>query len=96
MAITIYGTKDLKKIEIEGDINRAFRCESHASGDFLAFSDGTVLRMRTDVEYRWVIDVEARGTGNRETWTHTEEGDQARVHGATWVVHGTGWATVRA
>jgi hypothetical protein len=94
MPITVYGASD-DLIEVEGDINATFRYAGgtdSGNGDLLAFSDGTVLSMHPDLEYAWVIDVLVRGTSEIETWTHTKEGDQARVAGAVWVVHGVGLA----
>jgi hypothetical protein len=95
MSITVYGASgDL--IEVEGDVTATFHfAGGHSAGehgDLLAFSDGTILSMRPDPEYAWVIDVLMRGEGDIETWTHTHEGDQARIADATWVVHGIGWA----
>ncbi len=95
MSITVYGTST-NLIEVDGDISNTFSYTGDLgegdTGDLLAFSDGTVLRMRRDPEYAWVIDVLVHGASDVETWTHTHEGDQARVHGAVWVVHGIGWA----
>lgn len=92
MTITVYGASD-DLIEVDGDISDTFNYTGNrGEGDLLAFSDGTVLQMRQDPEYTWVIDVLAHGASEVETWTHTKEGDQARVSGAVWVVHGIGWA----
>ena len=95
MSITVYGTSD-DRIEVDGDVSDTFGYTGdHGEGDLgdlLAFSDGTVLQIRRHPEYRWAIDVLARGASHVETWTHAVDGDQARVEDAVWVVHGIGWA----
>lgn len=53
MGITIYGSSD-DLVEIEGDINEEFNwCSELGESRYLAFSDGTLLRVRYDDNGIW-------------------------------------------
>ncbi|MGX6604828.1 hypothetical protein ACWKSP_22270 [Micromonosporaceae bacterium Da 78-11] len=100
MSITVYGASD-DLIEVEGDVTEEFPYVEHDStpggGDLLAFSDGTVLRISLTPYGVWRIHTVVRGTA-QVTIEDAPEGDEdnytdrATVDGATWVVHGIGWA----
>jgi hypothetical protein len=101
MAITVYGaSNDL--IEIDGDISEEFvytgirKRPEDDDDDLLAFSDGTILRIRFDNDLGgWRITPVVRGASNPviEQAAEDAEGasDKARLD-AAWVVHGIGWA----
>lgn len=95
--IIVSGASD-DLIEISGDINEEFPWQKpgygQPSGDLLAFSDGTVLRIRLGGD-GWRITRVAAGTSAFTLKQHTdgEEGtDTATLETAEWVVHGTGMA----
>lgn len=99
MTITITGASD-DLIEIDGDIREEFPYTEHSTtpggGDLLAFSDGTVLRIKFDINGVWRITPVARGTGNLRIEQAAEDDADDRTDAATvdaaWVVHGIGWA----
>ena len=64
--ITVYGASD-DLIEIEGDISEEFNYPYNADdkGVLLAFSDGTLARIKYDSGGMWRITPHARGTA---TW----------------------------
>ena len=88
MKIKITGVGN-NMIEIDGDMHQAFTA-FHYDGDFLAFSDGTVLFVRFD-EGRWGITHITAGSA-KYTHQHAEEGavsDIAQLEGEIkWVVVG--------
>jgi hypothetical protein len=96
MPITVYGASD-DMIEVEGDITEEFDYtgDTPNSGDLLAFSDGTVLRIRFDDAGVWRIvkvaggpvDIAQAPEGDDSNYT-----DRATIKGADWVVHGIDWA----
>jgi hypothetical protein len=100
MGITVYGASD-DLIEVDGDIREEFPWQApgygQPSGDFLAFSDGTVLRIAFDPDSsgNWRITPLAHGAAKLTiTQTADEEStDRADLDGdITWVVQGIGWA----
>lgn len=104
MAITVYGASD-DIIVVGGDIREEFPWQKpgygQPSGDILAFSDGTVLRVAFDPDGsgNWRITPLAQGSA-KLTIAHTAgEGDTDRADldppigvTITWVVHGIAWA----
>ncbi len=103
MDITVYGASD-DLIEIDGAIREEFGYDdyddnSDHNGDLLAFSDGTVLRIRRDHAGVWRITPAARGAADLRVDQAPEDDDDNRTDRATltgdirWVVHGTGIAT---
>jgi hypothetical protein len=103
MAITIYGASD-DLIEVDGDISEEFpwqkRGYGQPSGDLLAFSDGTILRIEFTDSGVWRITPVVRGAADL-TIEQAPEGDEdnytdkATLSGAVWVVQGINHATVR-
>jgi hypothetical protein len=98
MSITVSGASD-DIIEIGGDITEEFYYTGDRpnAGDLLAFSDGTILRIKFDNDRGgWRITPVARGTSESviEQAPETEEDatDRATIASAAWVVHGIGWA----
>jgi hypothetical protein len=95
--ITVYGASD-DLIEIEGDIREEFSA-SDVDGDLLAFSDGTLLRIRYTRDGVWRIEtlVTAQSTLEIVPAPANDESnysDRATLTGApiTWVVRGSEWA----
>lgn len=97
MGLTIYGHSD-DLIEIEGDVSVEFSCPRFDDGTdqgFLAFSDGTILRITYTNEGIWRIGLVAKGAGTpfivqapeNDEFIYSDictlEGDY------TWVVLGT-------
>jgi hypothetical protein len=100
MPITVYGASD-DLIEIEGDIVEEFpyRLGDNADdeGDLVAFSNGTILKIRYTNDGIWRITTVVRGAGDIDIVQAPEDDDRnytdrATVSGAMWVVHGIGWA----
>lgn len=98
MSITVSGASD-DTIEISGDIEEEFPWQKpgygQPSGDILAFSDGTVLRITFDPDGsgNWRITPLARGTAllTVEQTTGEDSTDKATLDGeVSWVVHGIG------
>jgi hypothetical protein len=101
MAVTVYGASD-DLIEIDGDISEEFsytgvntRPEDD-KGDLLAFSDGTILRIRFDHDRGgWRITPVVRGASNpviEQAAEDAEDTTDMATLDAIWVVHGIGWA----
>jgi hypothetical protein len=97
MSVTITGASD-DLIEIEGDISEEFNVyDTHNVDRLLAFSDGTVLRVRCTDEAVWRITPEHRtSTSGALTITQAVPGDEtnytdrAVIDGpVTWVVLGS-------
>jgi hypothetical protein len=101
VSITVYGASD-DLIEVDGDISEEFSYHDYdGDGDLLAFSDGTVLRVRFGDSGVWRITPVVRGTADLEI-VQAPEGDEddedartdrATLSGATWVVQGIAHAT---
>jgi hypothetical protein len=101
MPITVYGASD-DLIEVEGDISEEFNYTGINSrpeddeGDLLAFSDGTVLRIKFDhVRGGWRITPVVRGASNpviEQAAEDEEDATDKATLDAAWVVHGIGWA----
>lgn len=97
MSITVYGASD-DTICIDGDISEEFPWTApgygQPTGDLLAFSDGTILRIRFDDAGVWRITPVVEGAGRLVIGQATEDQytDRAHLDGATWVVHGIGMA----
>lgn len=95
----IYGSSD-DLVEVEGAINEEFGYRNTADdkGDLLAFSDGTVVRIRYDDNGVWRITPVARGTAELTIEQAPEDDEKQYTDRATlagdvrWVVHGDGWA----
>lgn len=61
-SVTIYGASD-DLIEVEGDLDEEFTyLERDEEGDLLAFSEGTVVRIKHDSDGVWRITPVATGT----------------------------------
>jgi hypothetical protein len=58
--VTIYGGSD-DLIEIDGDLREEFTAYNEDEGVYVAFSDGTVLKVRYDEEGCWRITPTAKG-----------------------------------
>lgn len=100
-AVTVYGASD-DLIEVEGDIEGEFYLKDDDAGDLLAFSDGTILRMRYAESGVWRITPVTTGGTSSLTIVPAPEGDEANYSDratltgpVSWVVHGIGWAPVR-
>jgi hypothetical protein len=98
VSITIYGASD-DLIEVDGDISEEFTLH-HAgeTGDLLAFSDGTVLRIGITHAGIWRIHPIVRGSAELtiEQFAESDDAnytDRATLSGAVWVVHGVDHAT---
>lgn len=101
--ITVYGASD-DCIEVEGDIREEFSYQKRGygqpTGELLAFSDGTILRIEFTDAGVWRISPVARGAGRLDI-VQASEGDEgdysdvANLDGAVWVVQGIGYATAR-
>lgn len=90
--ITIYGASD-DLIEVEGDITEEFSPISDDDGYLLAFSDGTVLRIKYDDV--WRITPVVRGQASLDIVQCNEDDDNEYTDKATldgvridWVVLG--------
>jgi len=71
MQVTIYGASD-DLIEIEGDVNEEFNWPFRDDEDgLLAFSDGTLLRIKYDKDGIWRLNRVKSGL----TYFSKEEGD---------------------
>lgn len=96
--ITVTGASD-DLIEIAGDILEEFPYDDSDDGDFLAFSDGTVLKIRlaSEGDGIWRITPIARGTGtlviDQAGQDDSRYSDRADLDGnIRWVVHGRCYA----
>lgn len=100
MAITITGASD-DLIEVDGDISEEFPYQKpgygQPTGDLLAFSDGTILRIEFTRDGVWRITPVVRGAAAL-TIEQAPEGDdnnytdRATLDGAVWVVQGMAYA----
>jgi hypothetical protein len=92
--VTVSGASD-DLIDIEGDVVEGFPCTNAAiDGRYLAFSNGTVLRIELSESGVWRIQPVKFGT-DRVTVTQAPEGDEdrqsdvAEIEGRIeWVVFG--------
>lgn len=97
MPITVSGASD-DLIVVEGDINEEFYYTGDRpnAGDLLAFSDGTILRIKFDNDRGGWRITPVTGAGNVAIVQAPEDAegatDKATLKGADWVVHGIGWA----
>jgi hypothetical protein len=101
VSITVYGASD-DLIEVDGDISEEFYYAGLGKGgdyggDLIAFSDGTILRVRIDASGVWRITPVVQGSATTTIDVAPEDdevdySDRATVSGAAWVVHGIGWA----
>lgn len=99
-AVTIYGSSD-DLIEVDGGIREEFTYSDFAGtnghGDYLAFSDGTVLNIMFSGSGVWRITPVVRGTGtlNIEQASEGDDSnysDKATLSDADWVVQGNAMA----
>ena len=97
--VTLSGSSD-DLIEVDGDIREEFSYRAAVDdGDLVAFSDGTVLRIRLGEV--WRITVVARGVAEVAIEQTSESSDAGYTDVATlvgdirWAVHGTGFARAR-
>jgi hypothetical protein len=93
--IEIYGASD-DLIEVVGDITEEFDGGRHNIAQLLAFSDGTLLRIRFDEEGVWRITPIRRGAATLTVVPGCDEDgtDRARLVGdVAWVMHGHNHAT---
>lgn len=95
--IIITGASD-DLIEIEGTIREEFSYSENSDGDLLAFSDGTILRVRYTDAGVWRITPVVNGTSPLAIEQAPEDdesnySDQAVLAGAKWVVHGIAYAS---
>jgi hypothetical protein len=94
MSITVYGASD-DLIEVDGDISEEFTYRDDNDDNLLAFSDGTILRIRFDAAGVWRITKVAGGPVDIFQASEGDDSnysDRATIRGADWVVHGIGWA----
>lgn len=90
--INVYGASD-DQVEVEdstGRLTEEFTYSDRDQGDLVAFSDGTLLRIRYDAEGNWRITPAHRGTGFvRIDQTDGKDGysDHAYIEDAAWVAH---------
>lgn len=94
--VTIYGASD-DLIELEGDIREEFSCYGDDEGNYLAFSDGTVLHIVYNDEGVWRITPKAKGTAKMEKTEAVSSEDDNYTDRVTltgdvrWCVHGKGF-----
>lgn len=99
--ITVYGASD-DLIEVEGAISEEFNAYSpDDDGDLLAFSDGTVLRIRYEDDGMWRIGPLAAGTAELDLQYGRNPDDDysdrvTLIGDIQWVVFGKGFARARA
>lgn len=100
--LTVYGASD-DTIVVEGDISEEFpyarRGHGQASGELLAFSDGTILRIEWAPAGAavWRIEPVVYGAADLEITQAPENdesnrSDRAALSGAVWVVQGMAYA----
>lgn len=107
MPITVYGASD-DTIVVGGDIAEEFPYQrpgyGQPSGDLLAVSDGTILRIDFTREGIWRIAPVVHGSGMLSI-EQAPEGDDRNYSdratlllpdGPAWVVHGIDWAKADA
>ncbi|MGH3599142.1 MAG: hypothetical protein ACRDQH_02500 [Pseudonocardiaceae bacterium] len=101
MSVTVYGASD-DLIEVEGGIEEEFNVyDTHDPDKLLAFSDGTVLRVRLTDDEVWRIETVQAGS-NDLSIVQAPEGDgdnysdRAVLAGPIrWVVLGTEFAIAK-
>lgn len=103
--VQVYGASD-DLIEVDGAISEEFgytyRRPEDDNGDLLAFSDGTLLRIRYTDSGIWRITPVAYGSATFSMTQATEDDEQNYTDKATlegdlrWVVHGSSWAKASA
>ncbi len=90
--VTVYGASD-DLIEVEGAITAEFSPTDDDSPAFLAFSDGTVLKVRYDEDGVWVIRRVATGsaTFDKAPFADAAHTDRVTLTGdaLAWVVFGS-------
>lgn len=100
MAVTVSGASD-DIIEISGDIEEEFyytgdRPNGKGAGDLLAFSDGTILRIRFDSDRGgWRITPVVSGSSFpkiEQAPESAEDATDSATLDAIWVVHAIDWA----
>lgn len=92
MTTTVYGASD-DLIELEGDIYEEFYVLGEEEENYLAFSNGTVLRVDYDKDGVWRIrpmtNLAAVTIDMAPADDESNYSDRATLHEpATWVVHG--------
>lgn len=91
MSVTVYGASD-DLIEVEGDIREEFYALPDDEPNYVAFSNGVVLRVVYDDGGFWRISPVAghsHVTVTFATDVDDDYTDRAEVHlDASWVVHG--------
>ncbi len=99
MGIKIYGASD-DLIEIEGDIREEYNVHvfDDDDGRYLAFSDGTVVRVYYDQEGVWRFRIVSKGKATQSHALPIGEDDHTEVleltdASITWVVMGTKFTT---
>lgn len=97
MAVTVYGASD-DLIEVEGDISEEFG--AHHDSNYVAFSNGVVLRVAYDRDGFWRIAPVAGGSRVTIEFADDEEtnySDRATItEDVAWAVHGIEFAKARA
>lgn len=94
--VTIYGSSD-DLIELDGDIREEFLCYGDDEGNYLAFSDGTVLHIVYNEDGIWRITPTAKGSSKmtKEEAVSSEDNnysDRVTLEGdVRWCVHGKGF-----
>jgi hypothetical protein len=98
--VVITGASD-DLIEIEGELREEFSYHNEDDGDLLAFSDGTVLRIKFDGV--WRITPVVRGPGSLLTIEQADEDDEGTdtatldlVDELKWVVQGLAIAKAKS
>lgn len=94
--VTLSGASD-DLIEVGGDIREEFNylAGDEEVGSFVAFSDGTVLKIRFDQEGIWRVTPVVRGSAELKVDQATEDEytDEATLDGdVRWAVHGIAFA----
>lgn len=104
MAITLYGASD-DCIEIEGDVNEEWSAYGSKDGDLIAFSDGTLLRIRYTDEGDGIWRITPVHVPTPEILTITPaplndprrytDRAELRTNDIDWVIRGSEMATPR-
>ena len=93
MSVTVYGASD-DLIEVDGDVTEEFYASNDEDLVYLAFSDGTVLKVLFDAEGIWRITHKRRGSSEVEIIQCPPEQDDVYsdraviLGGVQWVVYG--------
>lgn len=85
-------------IEVAGDLDEEFTYQDEAEGDLIAFSDGTLIRVRFDNEGSWRITPIAYGKATLTIEQTVGDGgtDRAVLVGAVnWVIQATAYHRVK-